>query len=326
MFEGTAAQDAGEAFKKKIGEPVKVLSLEIERDVATLRAQDPKNPQNVDEYKYVKGFVAGPTPVRLNSLESISDGTLFDLNLIDLGATEALAKAAMERTKVEGGKVRKMTIERGLQIASNVSKSGNVRWTVEVEGPRESATATANSKGQIVGLDLSQTARAASYSAFSPEVLRDAGPAIKEAFGDKVKLFELNINDKYIWFKALTPGSSTEVTQYKYDINGVTTSQLSNLTDNTPIKVRMSRKNKLEDFLFDLDAVNLQTAPELGKRALSRLGFTTGKVEQYKISREARDFWKGDLETRWDVSCRQGRKTGSVTFDLSGKELEVSNQ
>src|SRR5258708_31530265 len=104
----------------------------------------------------------------------------------------------------------------------------------------------------------------------------------------------------------MTPGSSTEVAQYKYDINGVTTSQLRNLTDNTPIKVRMSRKNKLEDFLFDFDAVNLEMAPELGKKALSRLGFSSGKVEQYKISREARDFWKEDLETRSDVSCKQG--------------------
>jgi len=326
MFEGTAAKDAGDAFKKKIGAPVKALSLEFEKDFATLKAQDPKNPQNVDEYKYVKGFVAGPTPVKLSSLEAISDGTLFDLDQVDLGATESLAKAAVERTKIEGGNVKKMVIERGLSIGNSVAKSGTVRWTVEVEGPRESATATADVKGRILGLDLSQTARAASYSAFSPEVLRDAGPAIKGALGGKVRLMELSINDKYIWFKAMSPGNASELTQYKYDINGVTTSQLSNLTDPTPIKVRMSPKNKLEDFLFDLDAVKLEMAPELGQKALARLGFSSGKVELYKVSREQRDFWKADLETRWDVSCKQGRKTGSVTYDLTGNELKVSQR
>jgi len=68
MFEGTAAKDAADAFRKKLGGPVKALNLEIDHDSATLKAQDPKNPQNVDEYKYVKGLVMGPTPVKLNLL------------------------------------------------------------------------------------------------------------------------------------------------------------------------------------------------------------------------------------------------------------------
>jgi hypothetical protein len=96
-----------------------------------------------------------------------------------------------------------------------------------------------------------------------------------------------------------------------------------NLTDPTPIKVRMSPKKKLEDFLFDFDAVNLEMAPELGKRALARLGFNTGKVELYQVSREQRDIFKEDLETRWDVSCKQGRKSAIVRYDLSGNELKV---
>ncbi|HZE72630.1 MAG TPA: hypothetical protein VE135_24230 [Pyrinomonadaceae bacterium] len=65
-------------------------------------------------------------------------------------------------------------------------------------------------------------------------------------------------------------------------------------------------------------------APDLGKQALSSLGFSSGRVEQYKISRENRSFGSEQLETRRDVSCKQGRKSGSVTYDLSGKELKVS--
>src|SRR4029453_8020668 len=132
MFEGTSAQDAGEAFKKKLGGPVKALSLELEKDVAVLKAQDPNKPQNVDEYKYVKGIVLGPTPVQLNSLERNLDGTLFNLDEINLSATEALAKEAVKSTGVEGGHVTKMVIERGLNLSSDVSKSGTVRWEVTV--------------------------------------------------------------------------------------------------------------------------------------------------------------------------------------------------
>src|SRR5262245_5361612 len=128
MFEGTVAQDAGEAFKKKLGGPVKALSLELEKDAATLKAQDPKNPQNVDQYKYVKGVVLGPTPVQLNSLERNLDGTLFNLDEINLSATEALAKEAVTKTAVEGGRVTKMVIERGLSLDAGMTKSGTIRW------------------------------------------------------------------------------------------------------------------------------------------------------------------------------------------------------
>jgi hypothetical protein len=69
MFEGSATEEAGAAFKKKLGGPTKALSLEIESDSATLRAQDPKNPQQVDEYKYFKGLLTGPTPVQLNIMD-----------------------------------------------------------------------------------------------------------------------------------------------------------------------------------------------------------------------------------------------------------------
>jgi len=100
MFEGTAARDAADAFKKKIGGPIKALSLEIETDSATLRAQDPKNPQHVDEYKYVKSLVLGPNPVQLNSMERNLDQTLFLLDDVNLAATPALANAAAERTKL----------------------------------------------------------------------------------------------------------------------------------------------------------------------------------------------------------------------------------
>jgi hypothetical protein len=266
MFQGTTAQDAGEAFKKKLGGgPVKVLSLELEKDVATLRAQDPNKPQNVDQYKYVRGIVTGPTPVQLNSLERNLDGTLFSLDEINLSATEALANEAVKSTGVDGGHVTKMVIERGLSLATDMTKSGTVRWEVTVEGPRESASATANVKGEIVGVDISQTARAANWSAFKEETLKDAVPTIKQAFGTAPKMVEVDIYDKYVMFKAISPRDK-EVTTYKYDYNGVTMSQLHSIVDSTPIEVRMSNKYKLEDFLFDIDSAKLEMAPRWARK------------------------------------------------------------
>jgi hypothetical protein len=322
MFEGTAAKDAGDAFRKKLGGPVKTLSLEIEPDTATLKAQDPKNPQHVDEYRYVKGLVMGPTPVKLNLLENNLDKTLFDLDEINLAATPTVARTAIERAKVEGGKVKKMTIERSLSLATDMTKSGAVRWSIDIEGTRETASAVADPKGNILGLDLSQTARAAQFSTYSADTLREAAPKIKEAFGGKVKLLELLIYDKFMSFTAKSPRNG-ELTHYKYDINGVTTSALSNMSDPTPIQVRTGQL-KLEDLYFDLDEVNLALAPDLAKKALQRLNFTDGKVSLFKISRKPRKFMGKDLVTAWDVSCQQGRKSASAYYDLAGNEIEVN--
>ena len=320
MFEGTAANEAVEAFRKKVGGPIKALSVEIEKETMTLKAQDPKNPQNVDEYKYVKGFVTGPTPVRLNLMEKNVDQTLFSLDDIDLAATARVATAALERAKVEGGKIKKMTIERALSIASGMTKSGNVRWTIEIEGTRESASAVADGKGNILGVDLSQTSRAAQFSTYSPDTLREAGPRIKEAFGGKVTLLEMTIYDKYLWFQAKSPKDG-EVTQYKYDINGVTSSELSNLGDHTPIEVR-THQFKIEDLYFDLNDINLALAPELGKKACARLNLPEGKVSLYTIERRTqRKFLSKELVTRWTIFCQQGRKSGYVDYDLTGNEL-----
>ncbi|MFS8084051.1 MAG: hypothetical protein ACMG6H_00305 [Acidobacteriota bacterium] len=322
MFEGTAAKDAADAFTKKIGGPVKALSLEIGPDTATLRAQDPKNPQNVDEYKYVKGLVIGPTPVKLSLLENNLDKTLFNLDDINLAATPTVAKTAIERAKIEGGKVKKMTIERALSLANDMTKSGNVRWNIDIEGTRESASAVADTKGNILGLDLSQTARAAHFSTYSADTLREAAPQIKAAFGGPVKLIELLIYEKFISFTAKSPRDG-QLTEYKYDINGVTSSALSNLSDPTPIEVRM-HQFKIEDMYFDLDEVNLPMAPDLSKKALQRLNFTDGKISLLKISRKPRKFIGKELVTIWDVSCQQARKSGRVQYDLAGNEIETN--
>jgi len=223
----------------------------------------------------------------------------------------------------DGGHVTKMVIERGLSLATDMTKSGTVRWEVTVEGPRESASATANVKGEIVGVDISQTARAANWSAFKEETLKDAVPTIKQAFGTAPKMVEVDIYDKYVMFKAISPRDK-EVTTYKYDYNGVTMSQLHSIVDSTPIEVRMSNKYKLEDFLFDIDSAKLEMAPALGQKAMERLGFTNGRVVLYSIKTEEDPFArKNNLKTQWTVSCQQGRKSGMVMYDLAGNETKA---
>lgn len=211
MFEGAETQNATAAFKERIGGPFKALSVEIEKDWIKLRAQDPKKPAHVDEYRYAASIVAGPTPVELNSLENNLTTTLFEFDSVNWGATESLARQAVEQTNLEGGKVTRMSIERGISFGSDVTKSGPVKWLVQVKGTRESATAFADVQGQILGLDLSQTSRAAQFTMFSADSLREAVSRINYSFGGNVKLIECSSTTNSCRSRRLTPRARKSV-------------------------------------------------------------------------------------------------------------------
>jgi hypothetical protein len=149
MFEGTEIQGGVAEFKKKLDGPIKALRLEIRTEEMTLEAQDPKNLEHVDAYKYT-GSVSGPTPVNLARLivKPLEDN-LFKLDDVNLDAVPSLIKAAVERAKVEEGKVTQMELSRGLILNPPLSM-GPPQWNILVEGPRGNATVYANAKGEIV--------------------------------------------------------------------------------------------------------------------------------------------------------------------------------
>src|SRR5688500_8794787 len=70
LFESSNAEKAVTEIKNKIGKPFKVTEIVIEKDKLKIHAQDPNNPQNLDEYRYTAGFVAGPNPVKLNAMNN----------------------------------------------------------------------------------------------------------------------------------------------------------------------------------------------------------------------------------------------------------------
>jgi len=324
MFAGTAMSDAATAFKKKIGGSFKALDVQINPDSVTLRAQDPKQPANVDEYRYsaLLRSVSGPRPVELSSLENNLDNTLFDFDSVNWAATESLAHAAIERTKIDGGKVEKMTVERGLAIGSLVTKSGTLKWTIEVNNSREHATAYADPQGKITRLDLSHTARAAKFDLYSPETLREAVTQVDEAFGGHAMVWDIHLWDKGLQFQAPDPKTG-EIDHYSYSLNGVSNDVLMDLSGPDLDLNRLKERHKLEDILFELDSIKLEQAPEFGRKAIQRLGFENARLGTMEIKREEVGE-STKLITFWVVSCQAGRRWGTVSYDLNGKELGVN--
>src|SRR4030095_5077558 len=323
MFEGTAMSDAAAAFKKKIGGPFKALNVQINPDSVTLRAQDPKQPANVDEYHY-SAFVrsvSGPRPVQLSSLEINLDKTLFDFDSVNWAATESLARAAIERTKIDGGKIDKMTVERGLAIGSTVTNSGSLKWTIEVNNSREHATAYADDQGKITKLDLSHTARAANFNMLTAEALREAVSQIDSNFGGHALVMDIGLRDKTLYFKAQDP-TTKEINQYSYDINGITRDVIMDLQATDQDVRKIQRGHKIEEVLFALDSIKLERAPELGQRAMQRVGLENARIDSIHVKREEQVQTR-KLLTFWEIDCQAHRKWGTVFYDMNGKELSV---
>jgi len=322
MFEGTAMSDAATSFKKKLGGSFKALSVQINHDSVTLRAQDPKQPANVDEYRYSAFLrsVSGPRPVELSSLENNLDSTLFDFDSVNWAATESVARAAIERTQLDGGKIEKMTIERGLTLGDSVTKSGSLSWTVQVNNSREHATAYADPQGKITRLDLSHTARAATFDILTPENLREAVSLIDSEFGPHAQVMDIHMWGKNLRFKAADP-KTKEMNQYSYDINGISEDVILDESLATGQDVRkIQRGHNIEEILFDIDSIAIEQAPEFGRKAIQRLGFENAGISSINVKREEL-INSTKLITFWEVICKAGRKYGTVYYDLNGKEL-----
>jgi hypothetical protein len=324
MYEEGAMTNAAAAFRKKLGGAFKALNVQIDSNSVTLRAQNPQQPANVDEYQYwaTSRSLNGPRPVMLSSLENDLDRTLFDFDSVNWAATESLARAAIERTQIEAGKIEKMIVERALAIGSDATKSGSVRWTVEVKGPREHATAYADAQGRISKLDLSHTSRAAKFNLLTAETLREAVSQIDAEWGGSALVMDLELGDKSFHFKAQDP-KTKEINQYFYDINGINHDVIMDMGATDQDVRRIQRGHRIEEILFPLGSIRLEQAPEFGQRAIQRLGFENARVSTIQVKREERDE-TSKLVTFWEVSCQAGRKWGVVTYDLNGREMGVN--
>jgi hypothetical protein len=146
---------------------------------------------------------------------------------------------------------------------------------------------------------------------------------INYAFGGDVKLVEMLIYDKFLSFKAVGPEGG-EINQYKYDVNGVTMNALLSGVETGPPVFNLLHY-KLEDIIFGLGEIELERAPDLGRRALLRLNLTGGRCDLFKVSRERVSFPSPKLSTVWDISCQRGRNSGTVIYDLNGKEVRAGS-
>jgi hypothetical protein len=128
--------------------PGKRMALSFNMNVggASLQVQDPAKPENVDQYNYRDGALSAPIPVRLHLFGGKLEDGLFDLDAVAIEKLPELARAAMEKIPLEGGRVSGARVGRDTMSFQD----GKVYIRVDVEGTRKSGTLKADAEGNVV--------------------------------------------------------------------------------------------------------------------------------------------------------------------------------
>lgn len=151
FFEGDTSAKAAAAIREKVGKPFRVIEIFIDEDEFRVQVQDPDKPQNVDEYKYVAGFVQGPTPVQVSGVYSKDlNKSSFPFDEIDFSAIPKFTKEAVDKAAIEGGSIYRLTFQRAFAMTNNEAGAlGTPRWYMEINGTRDKVTAFADPKGKL---------------------------------------------------------------------------------------------------------------------------------------------------------------------------------
>jgi hypothetical protein len=314
-FEGDGAQKAAQAVKDKIGKPFKVVEVFIDEDEFRVQAQDPNKPKNVDEYKYVAGFVTGPTPVQLGGMVDDAEKSSYPFDDIDFTAVPTFCKQALDRAGIEGGKIYRLTFQRGFALTENAAGAlGNARWHIEINGSRENVTASADPKGKLLGVDISRTAKAADYKLLDEDELGRAQEMVKSMLGDRKEMIEMVFYDKFFMFKVPNAENPKVSDDYKYDINGLSR---SGFLKESHIKMPGTEN-------FSIDDVDFANAARFFAKAKERVGMSNASLASMSVRRRSSLFDKKGFRTIWTVSLKSGVNSAMVDYDNSGNEIRVT--
>jgi hypothetical protein len=314
FFTGDAAQKAAQAVRDKIGKPFKVIEVFIDDNEFRVQAQDPNNLKNVDEYKYLAGFVSGPSPVKLSAINDDVEKSSYPFDEIDFSAIPKFTKEALDRSGIEGAKIYRLTFQRAFALTdSSAGALGKAYWNIEINGTRENVTASADPKGKLMGVDVSRTAKAADYTIFNKDELQKAQDAIKSQVADRPNIIEIVMYDKSLMFKVPNSENPKVTDGYKFDINGLSRSDL----------VKLPNINMPGSENFSINDIDLPKAADLIDKTRKRIGLPDAKVQSFSIRRSKSPFDKKGFRTIWDVSMKSGIKEGSVEYDNDGTEIRV---
>jgi hypothetical protein len=315
-FAGDSAQKAAAAIREEIGKPFNVAEVFIDEDEFRVKAQDPDNPNNLDEYKYVGGFVTGPNPLKLDGMNENLEKSSFPFDKINFATVPELAREAVEKAGIENGKIYRMRFQRGFALTeTGMGSLGDAYWKIEISGTRENVSATADPQGKLLGVDLSGTRQAADYRLITKAELQKAQDALKNVLGEKAQCMKISIGENGLTSYVLNPQNPKWQDIYRYDINGVTKRNLIGM----PATV-------IPGFnaTFSLNDINLPDAAVLIEKARTRVNMPDAALDSVSIAQKKFSFNNKEFRIIWSVNFKKALNEGAVEYDNQGNEILVS--
>lgn len=326
--EDKAVEQAFAMLKERMGNSkVRALSIVVTPDQVTLRAQDPKDKRHVDEWRVSRVSMAGiswerqtgPDPVKLDLINPSLEDNLFDLESVDIAATNKLARAAIERAKLEdAARVSRMEIVRQVYIIPTPA-SGPVRWNVSVTSGREAAQIFADASGAIIRTDLTNTNRAKNLDLLQElDQTAEAGRAFRAVIGEGPVLLKVNISSRTVGFETNRQdksypmplsGSLSAREVYTWNLNG-----LARAIGSVNADVALGNAPYAP---FGVEEVDWTILPKLVVTAKDQLGMPKGQVTDIGLSKPTDGA--GQLLLLWKIEITdQNRQRGFILADTAG--------
>lgn len=312
-LEGENAKNAVEKVKGKIGKSFKVAEIMIEENEIRMQVQDPDNPKNLDEYRIVNDIVSGPNPVRLNTMQRDLENSTFPFEQINFDAIPGFTREALEKSKIEGAKVSRLTFRRAFSMRENdMGAFGSAYWQIQIEGTRESVSAAAGPDGKLLGVDLSRTTQAAEYKAITPQELQKAQDALKTQLRAETIVTRIVIDESSVVCSFESPENPQLESSLQFGINGLTKTK----RDSFPKRGTRIFEN------FSLNDVKLTEAPDFLAKARQRIEMPDAVLTSIKVLRKK----DSDKESRimWQIDFKKGVNEATVVYNNQGQEIRFS--
>lgn len=133
------------ALTDPLSKPIRALRLSVYPDRILLQVQAPAHPDAVQQYRFKAGEVLGPIAVKLAGPGELQDN-LFPLKYADLKSIPALVERAERRAALDEGRAIAVDLQR------NLPASMDIRFRVEVNGPRGTRWIEARKDGKVLGV------------------------------------------------------------------------------------------------------------------------------------------------------------------------------
>lgn len=317
-----------------------VLGIEITAGKVLLLTRNNRGNRTVDRWSHgergallsLLSPVSGPEQVAESPLvRNLSEG-VFDPSGVGLDRLDEIVRAAVDYAVMEqSAAVEKVTIRRRISIVPRPAY-GDVRWTIQIKSPRESASVTGDATGQIIGADLSDTVRGQSLDMRRDDwPLAIAAKRLAPHLGAGKTVWQVYFYRSSLQVHADHPIKRSLQRTYTWKLDRVT----RGLVDG-PSKWRILEKNSArhspelgpeapwvlrgQSLPFDFKEVEFEALPALKAKTKTLLDLPDGVVTG--ISAEKKRGWRG---VQWEITVGDtgGRRIASVTFDGAGKPVQV---